>query len=82
MTKRKSVSVSEFKAKALELFAEVAASGSSVEVTKRGKPIASVEPFQPPQREKNTPGQLADSIDFEQDIVAPIGPELWSATRK
>ena len=42
----KSVSISEFKAKCIAILHEVNQSGEPVTVTKRGKPIAKIEPFE------------------------------------
>jgi prevent-host-death family protein len=81
MAKRKTVSVSEFKARALEFFAEVAGDGNAIEVTKRGRPIASVRPAAGSERKENAPGQLEGTVEFETDILAPLGPDIWTATR-
>lgn len=43
--KTKQVSKSEFKAKALELFRQVEASGESVVITDHGKPALEVRPY-------------------------------------
>lgn len=72
------LSVSEFKAKALAIVAQVADTGEPVVVTKRGKPIAKVIPFyveaEPPQ-----PGRMQGSVLQEDDIVSPLGAEMWNA---
>ena len=75
---KKEVSVSEFKAKALGLLERVASQGSSFIVTKRGKPIARVVPFQD-EKEKPTPDRLSGTVVFEGDIVSPLGAKLWKA---
>ena len=75
----KSMAISEFKARALRILDEVARSGESVLITRRGKPLAQVVPFD--QKEKNEPGKLADTLVFEDDIVSPLGEDMWEASR-
>jgi prevent-host-death family protein len=64
----KSVSVSEFKAKGLALFDEVAKSGEVITVTKRGKPIAQVVPLEAPPGLRGSGRQLVSDEEF----IAPI----------
>lgn len=63
----------EFKAKCLALLDEVALTGRSLIVTKRGKPVARLAPL-----EDSGPPSLIGSVVSEGDIVAPTG-ESWSA---
>ncbi len=72
----KNMAISEFKAKALQVLGEVAATRQPVVVTKRGKPLAKVVPF---TEEGAAPGKLADALVFEKDIVSPLGENLWEA---
>ena len=65
----------EFKAKCLALLDEVALTGRSVVITKRGKPVAKVSPL-----EETGPPSLLGSVVSEDDIVSPTG-EPWSAGR-
>lgn len=76
--KRKSYSISEFKAKSLGLLDSVHRKGETIIVTKRGKPIAKVVPF-PGSSEKPEPGKLSGTILEEHDIVSPFGARLWKA---
>lgn len=78
MVKKKSFSVSEFKAKSLGLLDEVSRTGQSIVVTKRGKPIAKVIPFRN-KGEKLEPDRLRDRISKIEDIVTPFGAKLWKA---
>jgi len=66
----KTIPASEFKAHALATIAEVAATGESVVVTKRGKPLVRLIPFEGPPR-GHAPGKLAHTLVFEKDIVSP-----------
>jgi prevent-host-death family protein len=75
---KKTFSVSEFKSKSLGLLEKIARSGESITITKRGKPIAKVIPFQDSQ-EKAVPGRLEATLLSEEDIVTPLGAKLWKA---
>lgn len=75
----KSMAVSQFKAQALRVLEEIAGSGESVLITKRGKPLARVVPLT--EGDRNKPGKLAHTLIFEDDIVSPLGEEVWEAAR-
>jgi prevent-host-death family protein len=72
--KERRVPAAEFKARCLALLDEVAATHRSVVVTKRGRPVARVVPF-----DESAP-DLSGSIVFEGDLVSPTGEE-WDAER-
>lgn len=74
----KTMPVSKFKAQALREFNRVAATREGVIVTRRGKPLAKVVPYQP---ESAQPGGLSHTLVREGDIVSPLGPDAWEATR-
>ncbi len=76
----KTMAISEFKAQALKVINEIAQSREPVVITKRGRPLARVVPVQKSET-KATPGKLAAAFVFEKDIVTPLGPELWEASR-
>jgi len=78
--KPKTVSVSEFKAKALEFFENVRKSRQQIQVTKRGKLIAVVGPPVETKR-GSVAGRLAHTVVFEGDIVSPLEDDLWEANR-
>jgi prevent-host-death family protein len=48
MASERTIAASTFKAECLALLDEVAASGQTIVVTKRGKPVARVVPVEPP----------------------------------
>ena len=75
-----SMAISVFKAHALEAVGRVARSREGIVITKRGKPVAQVVPYNPPSVTV-TPGRLREALVFEKDIVAPIGAEVWEAAR-
>ncbi len=74
----KQMSVSQFKAHALETFREIDASHEPVLVTRRGKPLAEIRPV---QKSVSLPGTLADTLIHVDDLVAPVGEEAWEAAR-
>lgn len=75
----KQMSVSEFKAKALGVFKQIA-KGHALIITKRGRPIAKVIPYGEHQP-SNTPGRLAGTLLYEGDVVSPLGADIWDAAR-
>lgn len=76
----KMMGISKFKAHALKIVDQVAKSQEKVIITKRGKPLAEVIPYQ--SLEGNSkPGKLADALVFEKDIVSPLGEEIWDACK-
>ena len=76
----KTMAISEFKARALQVINNVAKSQETIVITKRGKPLARVTPHRQPDL-KPGPGRLAKSFVFEKDIVQPLGGESWDACR-
>lgn len=65
----------EFKAKCLALLDEVAETGRSVVVTKRGRPVARVSPVK-----ASPPRPLLGSVLKERDLMTPI-QERWNEDR-
>jgi antitoxin (DNA-binding transcriptional repressor) of toxin-antitoxin stability system len=72
------VSKSEFKAKALEYFRLVEASGASVVVTDHGKPALEVRPYR--SNDRNPLDILRGSVVRYVDPTAPVDVE-WEATK-
>lgn len=67
----RTISASRFKAQCLALLDEVAETGEAIVVTKRGKPVARLEPVQPPP-------SLAGSVTFlvsDDELIAPLFPD-------
>jgi prevent-host-death family protein len=71
------VPAGEFKARCLQLIDEVAATGESLTVTKRGRPVARVVPL---AAERPLFGALRGKVLQQHDLVAPVG-ETWDADR-
>ncbi|QPC85693.1 type II toxin-antitoxin system Phd/YefM family antitoxin [Mesorhizobium sp. NBSH29] len=73
------VSKSEFKAKALELFRQIEATGESLIVTDHGTPKLEVRPYIDP--ELNPLEALKGSVLFYDDPLGPVGAEEWEALK-
>ena len=73
------VSKSEFKAKALELFRQVEASGESLIVTDYGKPALEVRPYRGVER--SPLDVLRGSVVRYDNPTAPVGEDDWEATQ-
>jgi len=72
----RTIKASEFKAKCLRLMDEVAATGESITVTKRGKPVGKFVPMETPQRPPW--GKYSSQLKFAGDVMSPIDVE-WEA---
>jgi prevent-host-death family protein len=75
-TPPETISAAEFKAKCLELMDTVAATGASIVVTKRGRPVARLSPVR--ARRKSALGFMEGRIRILGDIVSPIDVK-WDA---
>lgn len=70
----RSIPAGRFKAQCLALLDDVAATGETIVVTKRGKPVAQLVPLEPP-------ASLIGSVTFlvsDEELMAPIDAE-WDA---
>ena len=72
-----SLSVSKFKATCLAVLQDVSKQKKRVLITKRGKPIAEVIPYDPDK--KDIP--LEDTIIFMDDIISPVAEKDWEALK-
>jgi prevent-host-death family protein len=76
----KTMAISVFKAHALQAVDRVARSREGIIITKRGKPLAQVVPYEGALA-KPLPGKLAHALVYEKDIVSPLGARIWEAGR-
>jgi prevent-host-death family protein len=74
----KTMAISEFKTHALKVLNEIAKTKETIIITKRGKPLAQVIPHCQSEI-KPISGKLADAFVFENDIITPLGEDLWEA---
>lgn len=70
------VPAGEFKAKCLHIMDEVNKSRQSIIITKRGKPVAKLVPFE--EETSTLFGKLRGSMTLLTDITQPID-DIWSA---
>ncbi len=73
------IQISKFKATCLSLLERVKKTGVPLLVTKRGEPIALVEPPPPPSKTKKSFGCMKGSIFIKGDIMAPLPEDDWEA---
>jgi prevent-host-death family protein len=67
----------EFKAKCLALMDEIARTGEEIVITKRGKPVARLEPIK-----KHGRPSLKNAVIWAGDVESPAAdPEDWDALR-
>ena len=74
------IAISSFKTHALKLINKLQKTHESFIITKRGKPVARVIPYQSNEK-KAVPGKLADTLVYEDDIISPLNEEEWEACR-
>ena len=77
----KQMRASVFKARCLNVMDDIQATGEPVVVTKRGKPVVKVIPF---ETEKNDIfGFMADKFEIVGDIESPaVPPEHWKTGKR
>jgi len=73
------VSKSQFKAKALELFRQVEASGEPLVITDHGQPKLEVRPYHPSRRDPLE--VLRGSVLRYNDPASPVAEEDWEVLR-
>jgi len=74
----KKFAITDFKAHALQILGQIAKTKEPIVVTKRGKPLAEVIPF---STDTPVPGKLSEALVFEEDIVSPLGEDIWGACK-
>jgi prevent-host-death family protein len=77
----KSFKATDFKAGCLALLDEVARSGETITITKRGKPVAQLIPVRPANLRYPQDG-LRGTVQILGDIVSPVlDPDNWEVER-
>ena len=72
-----SISASKFKATCLAVLEEVARQKTRIIITKRGRPIAEVIPYEPEAEQM----PLKDTITFMGDLISPVAGDDWEALK-
>jgi prevent-host-death family protein len=73
----RTIPAGRFKAQCLKLLDEVAATGETIIVTKRGKPVAKVEPVEEPPSLRGSVVYLVD----DDELLFSTG-EVWDVERE
>ena len=74
------MAISQFKAHCLEVVAELQATGKSLLITKRDKPVVEIHPI-PLTVKEPLFGMLQDKAEIKADLIKPIG-EKWDAEQE
>ena len=79
----KMIGAAEFKAKCLAILDEVQASGESITITKRGKPVATLSVAKPDKPKlASILGALAHpAYRFDDPFSPAVDPDEWDANR-
>ena len=72
----RTIKASEFKARCLKLMDEVAETGEEIVITKNGRPVSRLAPYQ--HKPRSWFGRDRDIIRIHGDIISPIDVE-WEA---
>ena len=79
--KSRVVTATELKAKCLALLDEVDDNGDTITITKRGRPVATLQPVKK-KAWKSPKGSLIGKVEIVGDIVNFDTTDLWDALRK
>lgn len=71
------VSKSQFKARALEFFRDIEATGEPIVITSHGAPTIEIRPYKP--RNHDPRDVLRGSVLHYLDPTLPVGEEDWDA---
>jgi prevent-host-death family protein len=74
----KTMAISQFKTHALKIIDEISQNHETIIVTKRGKPLVKILPYEEASQ-LFKPGQLADTFVFEEDIISSLGEDMWES---
>lgn len=74
------VSKTEFKARALELFRQVEATGESIVVTDHGKPALEIRPYRAAVK-RDPLDVLRGSVLRYDDPLSPVDDDAWEAAQ-
>ena len=76
------IAISQFKATCLAVLERVRKTGQPILVTRRGKPVAQIQPPPPPvPRTKSLFGSMRGTAEVVGDIVSPLPEGDWEVLR-
>lgn len=73
----KTIAITEFKAKCIGLLRQVQDSGEPLLVTRRGQPMARIEPLERPSGQKSRLGRLKGRLKIHDDLVESSSTDDW-----
>jgi prevent-host-death family protein len=74
------IAISEFKATCLAVLERVRRTGTSIVVTKRGEPVAEINPPSPKSTGEGWLGSMRGTATLADDLIAPVSPAgEWDA---
>ncbi len=74
------IAISEFKATCLAVLERVRRTGASIVVTKRGEPIAEINPPSPASTGEQWLGSMSGTATMADDLIAPASASTdWDA---
>ena len=77
------ISISKFKATCLSLLTRVKQTGKSILVTRRGEPIALVQPPPSPRRPESWIGAFRSEGEIVGDVISPaVDEDQWEILAK
>jgi prevent-host-death family protein len=76
------VAISAFKARCLSMLEKVRRTGTPILITRRGEPIAEVNPPSPEHAREDWLGSAAGTGEIVGDIISPIADKDWEALGK
>jgi len=83
MKKAEVITISEFKATCLAVLERVRRTGKAVVVTRRGEPVATIDPPPLPEEPESWLGSFRSDGAIVGDILSPAGEEDdWSVFRE
>ena len=75
-----SMAISEFKATCLAVLERVRRTGTSIVVTKRGEPVAEINPPSPASTGQEWLGSMSGTATMNDDLIAPASDAReWDA---
>jgi len=79
MPGHRQVSKTEFKARALEFFRQVEATGNPIVVTDHGKPALEIHPYRATERDPLA--VLRGSVVRFEDPLSPVADDTWEVAQ-
>jgi prevent-host-death family protein len=76
------IAISKFKATCLKLLQQVKNTGESLIVTKKGTPVAVINPPPPAPKKQSSFGIMKDKMSIHGDIVSPLPSDDWDVLKE